>query len=260
MNVVLREMYTEEFTVRRAELVRDTAASLAAYRGLSVRETELLAEQSTADLLPDGPQSPRQLLRTALDGDRVVGWVWISLPGTYASGVAWISDVAVDPEFHSRGYGRAIMTAAEKDLAERGLDRVGLSVDGGNAVARALYEKLGYEVIRQQWARALGDIPGTPESPVTLAADGTATVDGRPVGRVCWTDRHRDRPGTGWISEFDADPADHGAQILAAVERDLVRRGARSIGTEIGGEDHGMRRLLQRSGFELMAQQMEKPL
>jgi hypothetical protein len=95
---------------------------------------------------------------------------------------------------------------------------------------------------------------------VTLDPDGTARIGDHPVGRAVWTDRHRDRPGMGWLTEWQyCDPA-HGAAILAAVEAELVRRGARSLGTEVTGDDRDRRRLVLQPGFRLLAQQMEKAL
>jgi mycothiol synthase len=258
MDVVLRTMTPQEFVARRAELVRDSADSLAAYLGLSVPEAEMRAEQATAASLPLGPQTRNQMLRTAEAGGTVVGWIWLSLPGTFFPDVAWVSDVEVDPPYRRQGYGRAIMQGAEVLLAERGIARAGLNVDGRNETARRLYDSLGYALLKQQWARALGDIPGSLEVEVTLGADGTATAGGREVGRVAYADHHRDRPGMGWISELEYDRPAHGAAIVAAVERELVRLGGRSVGLDVTGGDESRRRLVERLGFVLMSQQMEK--
>ena len=258
MAVVLQPMSVPEFADRRVGLIRDTADSLSAQLGLPVPEAEAVAERATAATLPLGPETPDHLLRTAVDDGRVVGWIWISMPGTFVPDTAWISDVEVDPPFRSQGYGRAIMLAGEAVLTGSGIDRVGLNVDGRNERARRLYEKLGYAVTRQQWALALGDLPRVTGSPVTLSRDGTATVDGRTVGRVAYTDHHRDRPGTGWITEFTAGSRAHRAAIIVAVGQDLLGRGARSLGTEVAGDDRELRALVEELGFRLIAQQMTK--
>ena len=260
MDVTLRPMADSEFPARRAELVRDTALSLAAYHGLSVPEAEAQAQRATAASLPDGPATRGHLLRTAVADGRVVGWIWLSLPGTFHPEVAWVSDVAVDEAYRSRGAGRAVMLAGEAELAARGIGRAGLNVDGGNDRARRLYDRLGYAVTRQQWSRALTTVPAAHDVPATLGPDGTARIGDRPVGRAVWTDRHRGRPGRGWLTEWEYGDPVYGAAILAAVEAELVHRGAQSLGTEVAGDDHDRRLLVQRLGFRLLAQQMEKPL
>jgi ribosomal protein S18 acetylase RimI-like enzyme len=258
MAVTLRQMSAEEFVGRRAELVRDSADSLAAYLGLAVPEAAAQVERATAAALPLGPDTPDHLLRTAVADGAVIGWIWLSLPGTFMPDLAWVSDVAVDPPFRSRGYGRAIMLAGEAELAGRGLTRVGLNVDGRNDRARHLYDRLGYTVTGQQWAREID--AGAGDRSVTLTSDGTAILDGHRVGRVVYTDHHRDRPGQGWISELNYDSPEHGAAILTAVQDDLAGRGARRLGIEVAGTDGARPRLLAGLGFRLIAQQMEKRL
>ena len=260
MDIVLRPMTPREFSVRRAELVRDTAGSLAGHLGLTVPEAEMRAEQATAASLPLGVETQNHLLRTAMAGPAVVGWIWLSLPGTFHPDLGWVSDIEVDPPHRCQGFGSLIMWEAESHLAGLAVSRVGLSVDGRNDTAFRMYDRIGYETVRQQWARHLTDIPGSLEVEVTLDAAGVATAGGRAVGRVEFADHHRDSPGMGWISALDYDTPAHGAAIIAAVERDLVRRGGRSVGLEIAGADGSRRRLVEKLGFQLMAQQMEKSI
>ena len=56
----------------------------------------------------------------------------------------WVYYVTVDPDHRFRGYGRAIMTAAESWLRERGIQKLQLMVRGDNAQVRAFYQSLGY--------------------------------------------------------------------------------------------------------------------
>jgi GNAT superfamily N-acetyltransferase len=150
-------------------MVLDYARSVADNRGLPMPQAQAQAERETAESLPDGPHTAGQLLRTAwVDGEEV-GWIWVSMPGHAAPGMAWIDDVMVDEKHRSRGYGRAIIEAAEAELVRLGVDRIGLNVFGDNHVARRLYERMGFEVTQQQRGRLLADGPGPIESPVTLA-------------------------------------------------------------------------------------------
>jgi ribosomal protein S18 acetylase RimI-like enzyme len=57
----------------------------------------------------------------------------------------FVYDIHLEKEHRGRGYGKAAMRFAEEEARRRGLDRVALNVFGRNAVARRLYESLGYE-------------------------------------------------------------------------------------------------------------------
>jgi ribosomal protein S18 acetylase RimI-like enzyme len=52
--------------------------------------------------------------------------------------------VTVDPDHRHKGYGRAIMTAAESWLRARGIQKLQLMVRGDNAQVHAFYQSLGY--------------------------------------------------------------------------------------------------------------------
>jgi ribosomal protein S18 acetylase RimI-like enzyme len=56
----------------------------------------------------------------------------------------WVYYVSVDPDRRFKGYGRAIMTAAEDWLRARGIAKLQLMVRGDNAKVHAFYESLGY--------------------------------------------------------------------------------------------------------------------
>lgn len=57
----------------------------------------------------------------------------------------WVYYVAVDPDLRGRGYGRAIMTAAEDWLRRQGIAKLMLMVRPDNAKVQAFYETLGYD-------------------------------------------------------------------------------------------------------------------
>jgi hypothetical protein len=56
----------------------------------------------------------------------------------------WVYYVSVDPDRRSRGYGRAIMQAAEDWLRARGILKLQLMVRGDNMQVNAFYESIGY--------------------------------------------------------------------------------------------------------------------
>ncbi|WP_086826932.1 GNAT family N-acetyltransferase [Allokutzneria sp. NRRL B-24872] len=103
-----------------------------------------LAEAEYAELLPDGPATPGHHFFTARDEDTVVGTLWIAERDERTGRFAYIYDVRVDEGARGKGYGEAIMRAAEAEAGALGVDAIKLNVHGHNVVARSLYAKLGY--------------------------------------------------------------------------------------------------------------------
>jgi hypothetical protein len=56
----------------------------------------------------------------------------------------WVYYVSVDPDHRNKGYGRAIMQAAEDWLRARGILKLQLMVRGDNAKVHAFYQSIGY--------------------------------------------------------------------------------------------------------------------
>jgi ribosomal protein S18 acetylase RimI-like enzyme len=56
----------------------------------------------------------------------------------------WVYYVTVDPDHRFKGYGRAIMAAAEDWLRARGIEKLQLMVRGDNTKVHAFYGSLGY--------------------------------------------------------------------------------------------------------------------
>jgi GNAT superfamily N-acetyltransferase len=61
---------------------------------------------------------------------------------------AWIGGVGVVASARRAGVGEALMRAVHEEARSRGVERVWLEVIVENTGARALYEKLGYEVVQ----------------------------------------------------------------------------------------------------------------
>jgi ribosomal protein S18 acetylase RimI-like enzyme len=88
------------------------------------------------------------------DGERV-GHVWVGLEPRPGFPGAWIYAIGVTAGQRGKGYGRALLLAAEKEAARRGATTIGLNVFGPNTIARNLYESAGYEVASLQMHKAL---------------------------------------------------------------------------------------------------------
>ncbi|WP_027582994.1 GNAT family acetyltransferase [Bradyrhizobium sp. Ai1a-2] len=56
----------------------------------------------------------------------------------------WVYYVASDPDHRFKGFGKAMMTAAEDWLRARGIEKIQLMVRPDNSKVQAFYESLGY--------------------------------------------------------------------------------------------------------------------
>jgi ribosomal protein S18 acetylase RimI-like enzyme len=75
------------------------------------------------------------------DGDTLVASVLVGHDGHRGS----VYYVTVDPEHRKKGFGRAIMTAAEDWLRSRGILKLQLMVRPDNTQVQAFYETLDYD-------------------------------------------------------------------------------------------------------------------
>ncbi len=83
-------------------------------------------------------------------GGRLAGFCWTKLFPAAPDGTTQgeIHVICVDPDFHGRGLGRDLTVAGLDHLSNRGATEGMLFVEGDNAGAIRLYEKLGFTVIR----------------------------------------------------------------------------------------------------------------
>lgn len=157
--VTLRAMTGEEYGAYRTHIEADYAEQMAELGGMTPEAARARSAEQVGELLPDsGPLDGQEVLvaEAGEDGDRRrVGVLWLARRADTGRPTCWVYDVEVDAGERGRGYGRALMLAAE-DVARRwGVDRLGLNVFGGNAAAISLYESLGYAVTAQNMAKDL---------------------------------------------------------------------------------------------------------
>ena len=111
-------------------------------------ESEALekSRQQTAALLPQGLQTKDHYIYNLVDGDQIVGMIWLKAQLDRAVKSGFIFDVMVDEKFRGKGYGRQVMSLIEEKARELDLKSIGLHVFAYNKVAKNLYESMGYEV------------------------------------------------------------------------------------------------------------------
>ena len=156
MELALRPATADEVKERLPRLAASYAAEIAASGSLPPEQAQAKAHRDLSELLKDGPSTAGQLIFRLVVGEQPAGWLGLAVPQPGGDpNMAWVNDVEVDEAFRGRGYGRQAMLLAEQEAAARGMSSVGLNVHGSNAVARNLYDSLGYQVTTQQLKKTL---------------------------------------------------------------------------------------------------------
>lgn len=104
------------------------------------------ARAETAELLPNGVDTPDQYLRVVLDevsGERV-GEVWYALRDEGGIKQLWIFWIGIDPAHRRKGYAAQVLSGLEAEARRLGVAHLALHVFGQNTGAIALYQKSGY--------------------------------------------------------------------------------------------------------------------
>jgi ribosomal protein S18 acetylase RimI-like enzyme len=58
----------------------------------------------------------------------------------------WIYHLAIAPKYQKKGFGRAMMEAAEERLRKMGCQKINLQVRSGNAKVIEFYNRIGYQI------------------------------------------------------------------------------------------------------------------
>jgi ribosomal protein S18 acetylase RimI-like enzyme len=86
-------------------------------------------------------RGPNSTILIGRDGDAIVATVMVGHDGHRG----WVYYVATDPDRRAKGFGRAIMNAAEEWLRAAGIAKLQLLVRRDNAKAGAFYQSIGYD-------------------------------------------------------------------------------------------------------------------
>ena len=161
--LTLRPMSDSEFEAFHSKLVTEYAAVNVEAGNWLDEESLELSRKELERLLPEGRDTPRVLLFAAENSaGEYVGYLWIGLdrPGT-SKPFAWIYDIEVAEAHRGKGYGRALLRAAEEETLKNGVPTLGLNVFGSNKVARKLYESSGYSITQMTMSKQLGVAEGS---------------------------------------------------------------------------------------------------
>jgi ribosomal protein S18 acetylase RimI-like enzyme len=143
--VSLVPMERDAWAAWRVDAIRDYAADMARVGTWAPDEAEQRASSLFANLLPDGAITPGHEFRTIVaETGAIVGALWFAAEGDVGQGTALIWDIVINEADRGRGYGRAAMEVLEPLARSLGYDAVRLHMFGDNAVARHLYQAVGY--------------------------------------------------------------------------------------------------------------------
>ena len=156
-------------STKRVETTSFTAADIDNFVEVNNRAFSWHPEQSglTADAVKSDMAEPwfdPEGFRLHYIDGALAGFCWTKIHETddLASGtVGEIYVIAVDPNFHGRGLGKAMTMAGLDHIASLGITTGILYVESDNEAAVATYEKLGFTVGREDTLWTRGDSTGT---------------------------------------------------------------------------------------------------
>ncbi len=134
-------------TVRDDEVPAIVALMNRAYRGVGTWSTEagyLAGDRTTTELLlADLAAKPAASLMKWVEEqtDQLCGCVWLEPRG---DGTWYLGSLAIDPDRQNSGLGRAMLSAAERWVTERGGNRVRMCVVNVRDALIAWYLRRGY--------------------------------------------------------------------------------------------------------------------
>ncbi len=154
--VTLRPMTEPEYDAFLVMLDTDYAADVSRAEDLPLEKAQADAIAQTAQLLPQGFLTPdHSFWRVLAEDGAAVGSLWVNHKP--AQRRAFVYDIEIDEAQRGKGYGEAAMRALEETLRPMGVTHIGLSVFGFNTTARALYDKLGYNVVATHMLKRIGE-------------------------------------------------------------------------------------------------------
>ncbi|MBR5564651.1 MAG: GNAT family N-acetyltransferase [Roseburia sp.] len=102
-------------------------------------------------MLPNGLNTEHNYLMTIVeeDSEESAGFIWTIHEETEGKKQSFVCDFAIWESKRRRGYATETLRLVEKNAVEAGCEESMLFVADSNDVARALYEKCGYQILRQ---------------------------------------------------------------------------------------------------------------
>lgn len=149
MSVQIRKMTDAEFHIFCHWSVEHQANELAEESGLSREEALQETLKEVAQMLPNGLHTEHNHLMTILVNAESAGFIWTLHEQTEGRKQSFLCDFAIWEPQRRKGYGTAALALAEQYAKAAGCQESVLFVADKNVTARSLYQKCGYQVLRQ---------------------------------------------------------------------------------------------------------------
>ena len=151
MPIKIRKMTNDEFEKFYQWSVTDHARELMEEAQMSQDEAVKKSKDEVAQMLPEGLDTEDNYLASVVEEDsgEVVGFIWTIHEETSGKKQNFVCDFAIRESKRRKGYGTAAMRLVEKYALEAGCVESVLFVTDANHAARELYQKCGYQLLRQ---------------------------------------------------------------------------------------------------------------
>ncbi|MGI8700698.1 MAG: GNAT family N-acetyltransferase, partial [Nocardioidaceae bacterium] len=143
-DVTLRPMTVAEYDAWYLGAVSEYAEHHIRAGSMPADKAHDIAARQFAELLPDGVATEAHHLLVGEAGGAPIGMLWLNLRTGGERASAFVYDVVVDKDMRGRGYGRALMVAAESYLAPRGGTTIKMPLLGDKTTTLHLYKSPGY--------------------------------------------------------------------------------------------------------------------
>ena len=148
-------MTETEFTAFLERSIPEYADEKVKAGNWAAEESLQKSRESHAKLLPHGLSTPDNYLFTIEHDGKTVGNLWLAIQHRPDGPIGFVYDVYIAEPFRRRGIAANAMRLLEEEAPRLGLHSLALHVFGDNAAARALYEKLGYEITNVNMSKNL---------------------------------------------------------------------------------------------------------
>jgi len=153
--IELRSMTSDEYEAYFTQAVAEYAEDKVKAGNWPAEGAVERSRQEFVKYLPKGLETPNNDVCTLVDPEsgRGVGMIWYAYQPESTRPYWFIFDFSIDPEQRRHGYASQALTALEQRAREQGIQSIELHVFGHNTAARALYEKMGFEITNINMAK-----------------------------------------------------------------------------------------------------------
>ena len=151
----LDAMTETEFTGFVQRIIPDYARGKVSAGNWAVEESLQKSKEAINSLLPQGLSTPDNYLFTIKHDGEAVGHLWLAIQHRADGRFGYIYDVYIAEPFQRRGIATNAMRLLEDEASRLGFSSLSLHVFGHNTAARALYEKLGYQITNLNMSKTL---------------------------------------------------------------------------------------------------------